>query len=56
MQQKIAIRKIESKDTDVYINSNSHTIEEIKKEIRECFYEPQKEFSQVPVYEFWPEE
>lgn len=56
MKKKLDIKKVETKEIEVCINSNSHTIEEIKKEIKECFFESEKQFSQVPVYDFWPDE
>lgn len=53
---KISIEKIESRDIEVSINSKPHTVEEIKKEIRECFCQPETERYQVPIYEFWQDE
>jgi hypothetical protein len=53
MKTKIKVTKITDKDTKVSINSPVHRIEEIKKEISECFMSHDFAACETEVFEMW---
>lgn len=53
MKTKIEVKKIEDKQINVSVNSPTHRIEEIKREIQDCFAVDELELSKAEVLEMW---